>query len=303
MKEHISEIKKKFIYVLTGVQVIFFLLWLVLWILSGEFGGFKGVLGLLCMVGITVFAFMIFVKDKKKRLIGIIYFITLPVVIHTALSGSNYFGCPAKPVGNMKELAIQRITWPYFCEIGYSYELETEDKQGFFDVAVSPSSVFDTFLPDVYAHYDEETAEVVLENLIKAAFDMHKKDIAIEWSKDIACYLTAPYVDLFLLTKADSLNHANNLFDFYKAGGKLPVVYFRFSMLGFFLLSLITVLEKIVLKEKISFRKLLIPVGLIILISLYCSYFTLRGFDYKNSVWILMIYTLWIFGKGNKCSF
>lgn len=204
----------------------------------------------------------------------------------------------------LKCYELQRFVWPHFSEITYTFYLE----QTGYDSSVAHANylsseyMWDTFVPSLYEHYGDAGKEVVERYVDEFGFTIRKKDNIIEWSKDILSYFFAPYT-IMANEDGKGFSKTGKLYNEFTKHGPLSSLYWRFSDMftAFFTAySVIGLVSLLFIKKvkryvgmKLFFNRFSLNALLFTLaFSLYVSFFTLRGFDYRNAVWMCIIWPI-----------
>lgn len=204
----------------------------------------------------------------------------------------------------VKNYELQRFVWPHFGEINYTYVME----QSGFDTSNVSSQyltsyyLWDDYIPSLKEHYGEYYKDIVNDYLKDYGITGNTRENVIEWGKDILSYFFAP-VTVILNRKGYGYSYTGMLYDLFTENSSIASLYWKFSsvfsvamtVLGFLFSLGLLIYRKVKRKFSVNplFNKFTVcSVLLTGLISLYCSFFTFRGFDFRNALWCMIIWPL-----------
>lgn len=232
--------------------------------------------------------------EVKKGLWVMLFLITYAPILHTAVGGStenaHIAGLPAAPRGNIYELLMQRFTWPFLSEFTESYIVAGDPAYDFMpSIPLSAKEMWDTYFPAVEAFTPAAELNATYLDLSKKGAMYWKKANAINLLRDGCEYFFAPFTIEANLRGLPFSYSTENYADF--AGSHLGFAkFYRLVCLGnLIVLGALAVLSAFTLcdkkKRRRGFRTFFIVAAVV---SLYCIFFPLRGFDYTNATYIIM---------------
>ena len=250
--------------------------------------------------------------EVKKGLWVMLFLITYAPILHTAVGSStknsqdasvisasdndasfavsNVAGLPDAPRGNIYELLMQRFTWPFLPEFTESYIVAGDPAYDFMpSIPLSAKEMWDTYFPAVEAFTPAADLNATYLDLSKKGAMYWKKANAINLLRDGCEYFFAPFTIEANLRGLPFSYSTENYADF--AGSHLGFAkFYRLVCLGnLIVLGALAVLSYFTLcdkkKRRRGFRTFFIVATVV---SLYCIFFPLRGFDYTNATYIIM---------------
>lgn len=241
-----------------------------------------------------------FIGRLAKWGVFIILALTL-VFVNTKLVTPKSMGRAER---NLDNYALQRFVWPHFNDINYTFYLEQTGYDSSQALAnyLSSEYLWDHFIPGLYEQYGDAGSEVVKRYVDEFGFASRKKENTIEWGKDILSNFFAPYTVALNLT-GNGYSHTGQLYGEFIKNGFASRLYWRFSVMFTVFWTVYSIIGIVVLYfiKKIKryvnmtlfFNKFSINVMLFSMaLSIYVSYFTLRGFDFRNCLWMCIMWPI-----------
>ena len=289
MKDWLFGLNRIYLAAVTSIQAICAAIWLVLRIRAGEKISVIGlVVALLLIAAIGAFIF-----GKRKLWIASVMFVfTMPCVFHTAVSG-NIALLPDAPRGSISQLLVQRLSWPNFYKMGYTYFIEGVDDGNVIGLTTSPEKLWTDFFPRVEGFYGTFSPEIYKE-FAKTSLASFKKEIVCDILMDFTSHIFAPFTTEFtLLGLSPGSNNGKNYRDFI-AGGDFGRFYLHFGYAAFIGLFVLAVISLVIRTKKPTAHATLLCMEGVALIAFYDIFFPLRGFDYMNGAWIILIWGFYL---------
>ena len=228
---------------------------------------------------------------KKWFYTAAVYIITLPIVLDAALLSGSIAGLPKAPAAGFTKLCVQRFAWPYFYEMSGFDEIEYLPEGTALALSVSPKRLYTGLYPVIDANYPEGEAGQMYKDFTALALNTHKKDIALQAFREFTAYAFTPYsvIKDYISGLECVSNNGDNYDEFTSGNRRLSRIYFYFSAFAFAFMT-VTGLADLIVNREFSLKRTLILTALVAVVSLYDIFFTVRGFDHRNSVLILLIW-------------
>ena len=294
MKSFLLSAQKYILLFVTALQLVLAAVWLVLRKPSVA----DLIIGIVSIAAVTALALFIFGKTSDKRLmaVAIVYVLTLPVVLDTAASKGNIAGFPAAPKASFEELMVQRFVWPRFFEMTDFSEYDFASEGLALSLSASPELLYTDYYPLMRENLSDEGLAYEYKERVSFALSSYKKAMAKEMISEFGTYFFAP---VSIVKESFSHLETTNLYarNYEAFSDKSPAfskIYMRFGCISFLVLTLLGMLNALLNKE-VKVKRVVISVLCIGVITLYCLFFPVRGFDYKNTVIILLIYGMTVF--------
>ena len=286
----IFDLLHKYVFVaVTAIQVVLAIIWAV----SSHFRFSKALVGFVSVSAVTVLILVTVHKGLSKKWLytAAVYLMTLPIVLDAALLSGSIAGLPKAPAAGFTKLCVQRFAWPYFYEMGGFDENEYFPDGTALVLAVSPKHLYTDLYPVIDANYSKSDAEQMYKDYISLALDTHKKDIAMRAFREFAAYASTPYsvIKDYLSGLGCVSNNGDNYDEFVAGNRSVARMYFYFSTIAFAFMT-VTGFADLVINKEISLKRFLSGAAFVTLVSLYNIFFTVRGFDHRNSVLILLVW-------------
>ncbi len=294
MKDFLLSTQKYILYFVTGVQLVLATVWIVLRKPSIA----DVLIGIVSIVAVTALVLFLSKRASNRAMIiaALIYFVTMPVVLDTAVSKDHIAGLPDTPKASIEELMVQRFVWPRFFEMTDFSEYDFASEGLALSLSASPELLYTDYYPLMRENLSDEGLANEYKERISFALSSYKKAMAKETVSEFAAYFFAP---VSIVKESFSHLETTNLYarNYEAFSDKSPVlskIYMRFGCISFLLLTLLGMLNTLLNKE-VKVKRVVISVLCIGVITLYCLFFPVRGFDYKNTVIILLIYGMTVF--------
>ena len=294
MKDFLLSTQKYILYFVTGVQLVLATVWIVLRKPSIA----DVLIGIVSIVAVTALVLFLSKRASNRAMIiaALIYFVTMPVVLDTAVSKGHIAGFPDTPKASIEELMVQRFVWPRFFEMTDFSEYDFASEGLALSLSASPELLYTDYYPLMRENLSNEGLANEYKERISFALSSYKKAMAKETVSEFAAYFFAP---VSIVKESFSHLETTNLYarNYEAFSDKSPVlskIYMRFGCISFLLLTLLGMLNTLLNKE-VKVKRVVISVLCIGVITLYCLFFPVRGFDYKNTVIILLIYGMTVF--------
>lgn len=300
MKEISTKTLKYFLYIVTAVQFVPAVIWTVIKAGMHEVS-IPGIIT--TVIALIVFSFLFFEK-KSVMWVVFVYLLTLPCILQAGSSG-HLAGLPEAPAGSFKELCAQRFSWPYICDMGFLDDYTYPEEMDRLSLMTSPSTMWNLFFGEYREKLCESDYDILLNRIIETGLSSNKTDIGIRGIKDTLQYLFTPVTICMNMAGYPGYLAGRNMTAFRNGTGNLGRVYFSFSAVSFLILFVLGILNIFINRPGISFKSVLAGAFVVLFISLYNIFFTVRGFNYLNSSWIVMLWTvvaLWPLGSENAHS-
>ena len=288
MRKLIKDINKYYLYIVTAVQAVLALIWLVLCKHSSV-----SVLGIvsagvvLCAVG-----FFFFSKGKMTKYVIAAYLLTFPLILDTAIAPGHLALLPGAPAGDIEELNIQRFAWPYLVRMSYFSKFDFLDETDIREASSSTDYLWNEFFPVMEANLDPEFLPEVYREVVKTALKSYNSVMAPALLRDFAYHIASPITPYINLCGAVGSLTGKNYNAFIRGTDGFGRVYFWFGLYSFLGLMVLGIVNFIADRRFVKVKTFVFGFISVAAISLYDMYFTLRGFDYKNTAWITIIYIL-----------
>jgi len=294
MKDFLLSTQKYILYFVTGVQLVLATVWLVLRKPSIA----DVLIGIVSITAVTALVLFLSKRASNRAMIvaALIYFVTMPVVLDTAVSKGHIAGLPAAPEASIEELMVQRFVWPRFFEMTDFSEYDFASEGLALSVTASPELLYTDYFPLMRENLSSEALAHEYKERVSFAFSSYKKAMAKEMTSEFGAYFFSPVSlvkESFSYLETTNL-YARNYETFSDNSPVLSKIYMRFGCISFLFLILLGMLTALVNKE-VKVKKVVLSILCIGVITLYNLFFPVRGFDYKNTVIILMIYAPVIF--------
>ena len=285
MKEWLFGLNRIYLATVTAIQLLCAALWLTFRLLSGEKVSF------LCLfIALVVIAAVgAFVFGKRKLwVVSVLFVFTMPQVFHTAATG-NIALLPDAPRGSIIKLSVQRFSWPNLYKMGYTYFIEGVDQDNVLNLTTSPEKLWDEFFPGIEAFYGDYSTEIY-KVFVKTSMQSFKGEIVCDILWDFMDHFFAPFTTELNLAGIRSGSYSgDNYRDFTAGSRKIGSFYIHFGFASFVGLLILGILSAIARVRKPNIHGMLMCLEGMALISVYDIFFPLRGFDYKNAAWIMII--------------
>lgn len=294
MKDFLLSTQKYILYFVTGVQLVLATVWLVLRKPSIA----DVLIGIVSITAVTALVLFLSKRASNRAMIvaALIYFVTMPVVLDTAVSKGHIAGLPDAPKASFEELMVQRFAWPRIFEMTDFPEYDFASESLSLSLSASPELLYTDYYPLMRENISKEDLPIEYGERISFGLSSHKKIIAGEIASEFSTYFFAPVSlvkESFSYLKTTNL-YARNYGSFSDKSPMLSKIYMRFGCISLLLLTLLGMLTTLMNKE-VKVKRVVISVLCIGIITLYCLFFPVRGFDYKNTVIILLIYVMAVF--------
>jgi len=248
-------------------------------------------LSLFAMIILLVFLGFFFFKNKKTWILAVIFVFTMPQILDTASAEGHFAGLPEAPKGSVSQLMVQRFAWPFVSEMGYTYYLDLIDDAEVLRLSMSTDKLWDTFFPAMEGYFGT-FAPSVYSQFTKTALQTYKARIAPAVIGEFLEYYFTPVTTELNMYGLFSNNNGDNYAYFTENTGRFGRFYFHFGSAALAILIILAAVTMIAGRSCVD-RKITMGVILLkTLVSLYCIFFPLRGFDYKNGA---LITILWCF--------
>ena len=294
MKDFLLSTQKYILYFVTGVQLVLATVWIVLRKPSIA----DVLIGIVSITAVTALVLFLSKRASNRAMIvaALIYFVTMPVVLDTAVSKGHVAGLPDTPKASIEELMVQRFVWPRFFEMTDFSEYDFASEGLALSLSASPELLYTDYYPLMRENLSDEGLANEYKERISFALSSYKKAMAKEMTSEFAAYFFSP---VSLVKESFSHLETTNLYarNYEAFSDKSPVlskIYMRFGCISFLLLTLLGMLNTLLNKE-VKVKRVVISILCIGVITLYCLFFPVRGFDYKNTVIILLIYGMTVF--------
>lgn len=289
MKECLCNINRIYLLAIAGIQSVCAIVWLIMKIGDGSIS----VLSLFSMIILVSVLGLLIFKKNKMWLLAVVFVLTMPQVLDTAVSAGHLAGLPDAPKGNVSQLMVQRFAWPYVSEMAYTYYLDLIDDAEVIRLSMSPEKMWDTFFPTMDGYFGIFAPEVY-SKFTKTALQTYKTKILPATVGDFFSYYFSP-VTTELNSRGIGLNNNGNNFNVFTNGtGAFGRFYFHFGFAAFAGLVVLSVISMAVNK---SLPKGKIVLGMLVLNGIIATYdiiCPLRGFDYRNGVLITLIWSFFL---------
>ncbi len=294
MKSFLLSAQKYILLFVTALQLVLAVVWLVL----RKPHIIDLLIGIVSVAAVTALTLLVFGKALNKRLIvlAIVYVLTLPVVLDTAASKGHIAGLPDAPKASFEELMVQRFAWPRIFEMTNFPEYDFASESLSLSLSASPELLYTDYYPLMRENISKEDLPIEYGERISFGLSSHKKIIAGEIASEFSTYFFAPVSlvkESFSYLKTTNL-YARNYGSFSDKSPMLSKIYMRFGCISLLLLTLLGMLTTLMNKE-VKVKRVVLSVLCIGVITLYNLFFPVRGFDYKNTVIILLIYVMAVF--------
>ena len=229
---------------------------------------------------------------RTIRIFGCLSVLFLLSIVSDSQGKPNAYGWGDK---TREVYMMQRFAWPHFSEIDIATEMIAEtDAEGARATDMyylTPERIFTDFVPALENRYTKDRAGDIVRAIADRGFMCFKREIATESLWDFASYAFAPYTILANLSGRGFSYTGVNYGEFTKHTGIFGVVYFRLSMYLFVAWTLIAIAN---LFNKPHFNKtgMRMFAVIAILASAYYSFAGVRGFDYKNVLFVMIAWVL-----------
>ena len=294
MKDFLLSTQKYILYFVTGVQLVLATVWIVLRKPSIA----DVLIGIVSIAAVTALVLFLSKRASNRAMIvaALIYFVTMPVVLDTVVSKGHVAGLPDTPKASIEELMVQRFVWPRFFEMTDFSEYDFASEGLALSLSASPELLYTDYYPLMRENLSDEGLANEYKKRISFALSSYKKAMAKETVSEFATYFFAP---VSIVKESFSHLETTNLYarNYEAFSDKSPVlskIYMRFGCISFLLLTLLGMLNTLLNKE-VKVKRVVISILCIGVITLYCLFFPVRGFDYKNTVIILLIYGMTVF--------
>lgn len=281
----IKTIFQNFIAAVTLVQLVLGIIWLV----NGAISGKASVAGIIYFAAFLVLAVVYYLAGSKEVGIIVLYIISMPLVIHGLTSKEHIIGMPKAPAGSIEQLAVQRFAWP---DLNGMREIEeyTEWPDGLLVGASSdPKFLWTDMFPKIESHLGAAELKRLCKQSVSNGLANNKRGILLDMAAEGGAYLFSPVTVVSGMILGNAGRTGADFDEFTEGYPKLFRFYFLFGCFSFAVIFILGVIANIACHVKIKPVK---PILLLIVIVLYNLFFTVRGFDYKNSVYIIAI---WIY--------
>lgn len=287
MKEAVLKTQKYFLYIVTSVQLVAAIAWTVIKSLNGE----VSLMGILSTaVALLVFSFLAFGKDRLMWVV-FAYLITLPMVLHTGATG-HIAGLPEGPQGSIKELAVQRFSWPFVYEMSYLNDYTYPDEMDRLSLMTSPATLKSQFFDYFKGILSDSEYDELCNRVIASGLDGHKREIVTESAREMLEYMASPITLCMNMWGYPGYLAGRNMELFQRGTGFMGRLYFKFSGICLLLMIVLGIVNLFTGSVRIKWKNLPAALLTVLFISLYNIFFTTRGFNYFNSVWILILWAL-----------
>ncbi len=289
MKKIIDLLHKYVFVAVTLIQAVL----ATIWFGSAKLTFLKAFIGFVSVAAVVVLMLSVTKRKigKKWFYTAAVYIITLPIVLDAALLSGNIAGLPKAPVAGFNKLCVQRFAWPYFYEMGGFEGNDFFEAGTALVLSISPKYLYTDLFPVIDANYPEDEARQIYKGFVTRALGMHKKDNAVQAFCEFTAYAFTPYsvIKDYMSGLGCVSNNGDNYDEFTAGNRRLSSIYFRFAAFAFVFLT-VTGLANTIVNKAFSLKRTLIGTGIVVLVSLYDIFFTVRGFDHRNSVLILLVW-------------
>jgi len=289
MKKILDLLHKYIFIAVTSIQTVL----AIIWFGSTKLTFLKSFIGFVSVAAVVVLTLSVTKKKigKKWFYTAAVYIITLPIVLDAALLSGNIAGLPKAPAAGFTKLCVQRFAWPYFYEMGGFEGNDYFEAGTALVLSVSPKYLYTDLYPVIDANYPEDEARQIYKGFVTRALGMHKKDNALQAFREFTTYAFTPYsvIKDYISGLECVSNNGDNYDEFTSGNRRLSRIYFYFSAFAFAFMT-VTGLADLIVNKELSLKRTLILTALVAVVSLYDIFFTVRGFDHRNSVLILLIW-------------
>ena len=288
MRELFKDINKFYLYIVTALQVVMAFIWLI--IRKPERLSVLGIVSacvVLCAVG-----FFFLSKEKKTKFVIAAYLLSFPLILDTAISKGHLALLPNAPVGSIEELNVQRFAWPYLAKISYFSRFDFLNEGIIREASSSTDYLWDEFFPIMEENIDPSFLPEVYREISKTALKSYKSIMAPVLLRDLAYHIFSPVTPYINLKGAYGSLTGQNYSAFISGTKGFGRVYFWFGSYSFLGLLVLGIVNFIADRRFIRVKTFVCGLAAVLFISLYDMYFTFRGFDYKNTAWIIILYAL-----------
>ncbi len=288
MRKLIKDINRFYLYIVTAVQAVLALIWLILCkhaVVSVL--GIVSACAVLCAVG-----FFFLPKGKMTKYVIAAYLLTFPLILDTAIAPGHLALLPSAPAGNVEELNVQRFAWPYLVRMSYLSKFDFLDETDIREASSSTDYLWNEFFPVMEANLDPEFLPEVYREVVKTALKTYKSVMTPVLLRDLAYHIVSPITPYINLCGAKGSLTGKNYNAFILGTDGFGRIYFWFGLYSFLGLLILGVVNLFTDRRFVKVKTFVFGFITVAAISLYDMYFTVRGFDYKNTAWITILYIL-----------
>ena len=259
------------------------------------------------LAGVPIFFAVIYVATKiwksnkdRVRFHAIAFIVSLGLI----LAISSLTQTPGS-YGRMKKTcvstAVSRFVWPWFY-LNYNFwpwdVKEVMDVDASRNISWHPDNVINEFGPLLENHYGIEKAQELYLEMIKIASNIHTKDIVIAMGRDALSYSAPPIMFMKSLADGGYESYFGRNYEIMKAQRPgLTKEYIHFSNWWFVAGIVLSVILLLCSRQKIKWKQPIITTFVLLTACVIIAYYTLSGagiMDYKNSIFIMMLWYGWM---------
>ncbi|MCQ2519003.1 MAG: hypothetical protein MJ107_00585 [Lachnospiraceae bacterium] len=276
---------KNLIMVITAVQVVLALIWIVVNAVAGK----TTVFGIVYFVSFLIISAVFLISGKRTVGIIIAYLISMPLILHGLTSDNHVFGMPEAPAGSAKQLVVQRLAWPELRGMNELYSVSGWADGLLFEATCDSRALWTKLFPEIESHMGREELNRISNNAISDAVAFNKRGIVKGLITEGVGYAFTPISVLCNLCGTDGSRSGIYYSDFTSLLPQLFGFYFKFGCIAWIIIMLSGIFSFAVSRKKEKLGKYILIMALLIAYNLF---FPVRGVDYKNSTYII---ALWLF--------
>lgn len=288
-----NTIFKNFIMAITLIQVVFAIIWIIMNAAAGK----TTVFGIIYFLAFLVLSVLVFLVGKRTAAFILAYIISMPLVLHTMTSDGHVLGMPEAPAGDIKQLFVQRLAWPELRGMEELYDAPDWANGLLVAATCDPKAMWTELFPEVETHMGPSELNRISESAINYALANNKRGIVLSAAAEGVSYVFSPVAVLYNLSGSDGSRSGINYAEFVSLMPKLFGFYFKFGCIAW-IFALLTGLFSVFTSQG---RKHIIGCFLILLLFVFYNlFFPVRGFDYKNSVYIIVTWLFFLSGSVRR---